>query len=190
MSVLRCTMDLPLNLLTSFRFQPLNSLTSSGAFKSIPVPSRLYYPRPSPRKPLSGVRVSVSDPVSIKGTHTTLSSRAWQSLFGEASDTTAQYVQELVNLGAVIIGKTKISPFATGIDWVDEQAPWNTRGDGYQRPATGSVGAASGMMGYEWIDFGVGDQGQPSTGERGYEANSDRCEITHRSKSLFVISIK
>lgn len=128
---------------------------------TIPVPSRLYYPKPSLRKPLSGVRVSLSDTISLKGTHTTFSSRAWKSLYKDPADKTIFTAQELVDQGAIIVGKTKTTQFGTGAEWVDEQAPWSARGDGYQRMQGASVGAASAIIGYEWLDHSVGVDGKP-----------------------------
>lgn len=128
---------------------------------TIPVPSRLYYPKPSLRKPLSGVRVSLSDTISLKGTHTTFSSRAWKSLYKDPADKTIFTAQELVDQGAIIVGKTKTTQFGTGAEWVDEQAPWSSRGDGYQRIQGASVGAASAIIGYEWLDHSVGVDGKP-----------------------------
>jgi len=132
-----------------------------GDSVTVPVPSRLYYPKPSPRKPLSGVRVSLGDTISLKGTHTTFSSRAWKSLYKDPSNATAKYAQELVDQGAIIVGKTKTTQFGTGAEWVDEQAPWSARGDGYQRIQGASVGAASAVIGYEWLDHSVGVDGKP-----------------------------
>lgn len=127
---------------------------------TIPVPSRLYYPQPSIRKPLSGVRVSIGDTISLKGTHTTFSSRAWKSLYQDPSSITANYAQELLDQGAVIVGKTKIAQFGTGAEWIDEQAPWSARGDGYHSMQGGSVGAASAAVGYAWLDHSVGVDGK------------------------------
>ncbi|CAF3641369.1 unnamed protein product [Fusarium graminearum] len=137
-------------------YQPLTSSSLQGDSVTVPVPSRLYYPQPSLRKPLSGIRVSVGDTVSLKGTHTTFSSRAWKSLYKDPSSVTANYAQELLDQGAIIVGKTKTAQFGTGADWVDQQAPWSARGDGYQRMQGSSIGAASALVGYEWLDRSIG----------------------------------
>ncbi|RGP81786.1 hypothetical protein FLONG3_90 [Fusarium longipes] len=145
-------------------YQPLTSSSVQGDSVTIPVPSRLYYPQPSVRKPLSGVRVSISDTISLKGTHTTFSSRAWKSLYKDPSNATANYVQELLDQGAIIVGKTRTAQFGTGAEWVDHQAPWSARGDGYHVMQGGSVGAASALVGYEWLDHSVGvDDGRVVT---------------------------
>ncbi|WZH42973.1 amidase signature domain-containing protein [Fusarium acuminatum] len=137
-------------------FQPLTSSSVLGDSVTVPVPSRLYHPRPSPQKPFSGMRVSISDTISVKGTHTTFSSRAWKSLYKEASSSTAKYAQTLLDQGAVIIGKTKTSQFGTGAEWIDQQAPWSARGDGYNSMKGGSVGAAAALVGYPWLDRSIG----------------------------------
>ncbi|KAH7165633.1 hypothetical protein EDB81DRAFT_639315 [Dactylonectria macrodidyma] len=148
-------------------FQVLSSLSLQGDFKSIPVPSRLYHPRPSLRKPLSGVRVSVSDFASLNGTGTTLSSRAWTSLYKSTSTATSDHARKLVDLGAIIVGKTKTSQLGAGVEWVDEQAPWNARGDGYQTLLGSSVGAAAGLLGYEWLQQSLGSDDNGATAQDG-----------------------
>lgn len=106
------------------------------------------------------MRVSISDTISVKGTHTTFSSRAWKSLYKEASSNTAKYAQTLLDQGAVIIGKTKTSQFGTGAEWIDQQAPWSARGDGYNSMKGGSVGASAALVGYPWLDHSIGVDGK------------------------------
>ncbi|KAF5604505.1 D-mandelate dehydrogenase [Fusarium subglutinans] len=137
-------------------FQPLTTSSVYGDSVTVPVPSRLYHSQPTAKKPLSGVRVSVSDTISLKGTYTTFSSRAWKSLYENSSSSTAKYAQSLMDQGAVIVGKTKTSHLGAGAEWVDQQAPWSARGDGYQRMKGGSVGAAAASVGYPWIDYSIG----------------------------------
>jgi Asp-tRNA(Asn)/Glu-tRNA(Gln) amidotransferase A subunit family amidase len=146
-----------LKLTRDHRFRALNALSPGGVFKSIPVPSRLYHRHPSPEKPLSGVRLSISDTVSLQGTQTTLSSRAWTALHPDPATSSAEYARRLIELGAVIVGKTKISQFAAGGEWVDASAPWNPRADQYQRPSISSAGAAVAVAGYEWLQHAIGE---------------------------------
>ncbi|RTE69888.1 hypothetical protein BHE90_015724 [Fusarium euwallaceae] len=147
---------IPDDLYQPDEFQPLTSSSLQGDSQAIPVPSRLYHPRPSPRKPLSGIRISISDTISLKGTHTTFSSRAWKSLYKNPSDVTAEYARKLLDLGAVLVGKARTSQFGTGAEWVDEQAPWSARGDGYERLKGGSVGAEAASIGYDWLQYSIG----------------------------------
>lgn len=68
------------------------------------------------------MRISVKDIFDLQGIQTTLSSRDWMSIYGPA-ETSADYVQRLIQLGAVIVGKTTSSPFVsadTATDqWID-----------------------------------------------------------------------
>lgn len=105
------------------------------------------------------MRLSISDAISLKGVQTTLSSRAWTSLYPSAARTTAQIAQTLIDLGAVIVGKTKVAQFASGEEWVDAQAPWNPRADQYQDPSGSSAGAGAALVGYDWLEYAVGEDG-------------------------------
>lgn len=142
-------------------FRTLPSLSDSGSHKAIAVPSRLYHSAPTRDKPLSGMRISIPDAVSLQGVPTTLSSRAWLALHASSpADATAPLARRLLDLGAVVVGKTKSSQLAAGREWVDEQAPWNRRGDGYQRPAGGGdAGAAAAVTAYQWLRAAYGLDG-------------------------------
>ncbi|KAF2797298.1 hypothetical protein K505DRAFT_298554 [Melanomma pulvis-pyrius CBS 109.77] len=73
---------------------------------------------------------------------------------------TAPALQRLIDLGAVVVGKTKTTQFALGerptADYVDQLAPFNPRGDGYQHPQGSSCGTGAGVASYDWLDFGTG----------------------------------
>ncbi|KAK4241990.1 amidase signature domain-containing protein [Achaetomium macrosporum] len=124
----------------------------------VPVPSRLHYPRTA-QKPLNGVRVTVKDIIDLKGVKTTGQSRSYEKLYGPR-DETAAIVTRLTELGAVIIGKTKCTQFASSdqptADWVDYHCPWNPRGDGYLSPRGSSTGTCVALAGYDWCDVGIG----------------------------------
>lgn len=128
----------------------------------IPVPSRLHYPT-SPDKPLNGVRVTVKDIIDLKGVKTTCQSRSYERLYG-ACKKTAPIVSGLVSLGAVVLGKTKCTQFASSdqptADWVDYHCPWNPRGDGYLTPRGSSTGTSVALAGYDWIDIGIGSDSE------------------------------
>lgn len=79
------------------------SLPDANGLAVIGVPSRLYYKK-TVEKPLAGVRVSVKDLYDLKGTKTSMGSRAWLEMY-PAATSTAPSVQRLIDLGAVIIGK-------------------------------------------------------------------------------------
>jgi Asp-tRNA(Asn)/Glu-tRNA(Gln) amidotransferase A subunit family amidase len=82
-------------------------------------------------------------------------SRAWSQLY-PAAGATAPYVKYLVDLGAIIVGKTKMTQFSTSVEWTDFHSPINPRGDCYQEPSGSSTGAAASLAGYEWLDHAVG----------------------------------
>ncbi|KAF2002320.1 hypothetical protein P154DRAFT_431306 [Amniculicola lignicola CBS 123094] len=73
----------------------------------------------------------------------------------------------LIDLGAVVVGKTKTTQFALGerptADYVDQLAPFNPRGDGYQHPQGSSCGTGASVASYEWLDFGTGSDTGGST---------------------------
>lgn len=124
----------------------------------IPVPSRLYFPPQTTEKPLSGMRVAVKDIYDIRGLVTGVGSKAYTS-FHETSPQTAPVIENLIDAGAVIVGKTKTVQFASGMasrDWIDYQCPFNPRGDGYLDPGCSSTGSAAAIAGYEWLDFAIG----------------------------------
>ncbi|KAF7517375.1 hypothetical protein G7054_g13836 [Neopestalotiopsis clavispora] len=108
----------------AYRYAGVN--TMSDATVGIPVPSRLYTANATTeqRRPFAGLRVTVKDIIDIQGIKTTNGNRAWAKLYG-AANTTAPVVQRLVDMGAVLIGKTKTSQFANSdrvtADWVDYQ---------------------------------------------------------------------
>ncbi|PHH66621.1 hypothetical protein CDD81_6458 [Ophiocordyceps australis] len=129
-----------------------------GQSLAIAVPSRLYYSK-TPQQPLAGVRLGVKDIFDVRGLRTSNGNRAWYHLYPPAEHT-AIAVQNLVDAGAVIVGKMKTSQFANGetatADWVEYHAPFNPRGDGYQDPSSSSAGPAAGEAAYPWLDIALG----------------------------------
>ena len=135
------------------------ALTDAYSTLSVAVPSRLYYPPPSETMPLSGKRLVVKDLYDLKGVRTSGGNRAYREMVSPA-DTSAPALQMLIDMGAVVVGKTKTTQFALGerptADYVDQLAPFNPRGDGYQHPQGSSCGTGAGVASYEWLDFGTG----------------------------------
>lgn len=125
---------------------------------TIGVPSRLYY-KPTPEKPLAGVRVGIKDIFDTAGVRTSDGNRAVYGLYPPKAKNSV-IVQKLVDAGAVILGKQKTSQFANGenptADWVDFHAPFNARADGYQDTSSSSSGAGSSISSYDWLDVAVG----------------------------------
>lgn len=108
----------------AYRYASVNTVSDSTV--GIPVPSRLYsLGTKAESKPLSGVRVTVKDIIDIDGVKTSNGNRAWFELY-PAANATAPAVQRLVDMGAVLVGKTKTSQFANAdrvtADWVDYQS--------------------------------------------------------------------
>ncbi|KAJ1335616.1 amidase [Microdochium nivale] len=135
---------------------PLHSAVAGSSAVTVGVPSRLYH-KPTAEKPLAGVRVGVKDLYNIKGIKTGIGSRAYYAIHPEANNT-AVPVQRLVDAGAIIVGKMKLSQFAApenARDSIDYLMPFNARGDGYQEVATSSSGPASGMASYDWLDLAL-----------------------------------
>lgn len=125
----------------------------------MPVPSKLYFPPPSAEKPLSGLRITIPENLAIKGAATTVSSKDYASLNSDPVRRHSEYVQRLLNQGAIIIGKTKASQFGSSRDWVDTVAPHNDRQDREQKPGGIDAGASNGLAGYYWYSYAAGQDG-------------------------------
>ncbi|KAJ9636630.1 hypothetical protein H2204_005230 [Knufia peltigerae] len=127
-------------------------VTSNG----IAVPSKLYSIHDE--RPLAGLRFAVKDTIALKGTKTGYGNRAWfESCSPERR--TAPAIRLLLDAGAVLVGKLKTTEFAEGTDpceWLDDECPYNPRGDGHQKPSSSSSGSAVAAAAYDWLDFTVG----------------------------------
>ncbi|KAJ3580057.1 hypothetical protein NPX13_g506 [Xylaria arbuscula] len=140
-------------------FQPLD-VRLQGVRTAIAVPSRLYSVK-SPSTPLAGMRFSIKDNYKISGIPTTQSNRAWCELYEAKSENeTAAYVEKLISLGAVIVGKTQMCSFASSEEatdqWIDFHASFNPRGDGYQTPSGSTTGGGTSLAAYDWLDYSIG----------------------------------
>lgn len=139
------------------RFQHFHTASFTDSMSCVAVPSRLYYKR-TEAKPLAGVRVTVKDNMHLAGVTTGLGNRAYATFYGKC-EVTSEYVQSLIDKGAIIIGKTKLSAFAGSEippnQCTDYFPPWNPRGDGYQGPSGSSSGAAASVAGYPWVDVAL-----------------------------------
>ena len=117
------------------------------------------YSKISPRKPLAGSRITIKDNFALEDVKSTMMNRGYTELY-EAKKESAKEVQKLIDLGAVIVGKTKMSAFASAEEptdqWIDYHCPWNPRGDTYQSPSGSTTGGAASLAGYDWLDFSVG----------------------------------
>jgi hypothetical protein len=129
-----------------------------GQKLAIAVPSRLYYTKTA-EKPLAGVRIGIKDIYDMKGLRTSNGNRAWYWFYPPAN-ATAPPVQNLIDAGAIVVGKMITSQFANGetatADWVDYHEAFNPRGDGYQDTGSSSSGGAAGAASYAWLDVSLG----------------------------------
>lgn len=131
-------------------------------------------------KPLAGIRMSVKDNIDLKGVKTTLMSRAWEELYPER-DATSPAVMKLIDLGATVVGKTRLTQFAETeyptADWVDFHCPFNPRGDGYLTPEGSTTGGGAALASYDWLDVSIGTDSESCVRTRinGSALNSRSC---------------
>ncbi|KAI9670874.1 MAG: hypothetical protein M1817_003759 [Caeruleum heppii] len=115
-------------------------LNAPGSFETvmlrgpIKVPSRLFY-TPSHDKPLAGFRFAVKDVIDIAGCKTGCGNEGYRNVYPEASRN-ATVVQQLLDAGAILVGKTKTTQFGEGSDPTDCRAPAGVNGVYGSRPST------------------------------------------------------
>ncbi|KAK5944856.1 hypothetical protein PMZ80_002058 [Knufia obscura] len=137
-------------------YQALPNLLTEFQDLLIPVPSRIY--SWSDPRPLAGVRVAVKDLYDLAGTQTSAGSRAWAEITPIANET-APSIQQIIDLGGIIVGKQKTAQFASGADpwdWYDVQYPFNPRGDEWLTCSASSAGAGCSIAAYNWLDHAIG----------------------------------
>lgn len=102
--------------------------------------------------------MALKDAFDINGVRTSMCNRAYLALYPPAT-VTAVAIAHVVEGGACIVGKTKLSAFLSReepTESVDFQTAWNPRADGYQTPGGSSSGSAAAVAAYDWIDIGIG----------------------------------
>lgn len=112
----------------------------------------------SSQKSFAGWRVALKDAFDISGVRTSMCNKAYLELY-PAANVSAKAIAHVVEKGASIVGKTKLSSFLSreeATESIDFQTAWNPRGDGYQSPGGSSSGSAVAVAAYDWIDIGVG----------------------------------
>lgn len=148
----------PAPLTRQCSFRSVDTLSEDGYWKCVAVPSRLYAPVTAER-PLAGTRVAVKDVFRLSGIKASLNVRSFLDTYGPDTETSA-YVKKLIDLGAIIVGKSKTAAFAGSEKapeyWIDFQCPFNPRADGYQVPSGSTSGGAASLAGYDWLDFSLG----------------------------------
>jgi Amidase len=158
---------------TNLQREKLTGLTIQSNYhtiRSIAVPSRLRR-KMSPTLPLSGMRITVKDMFQIEGFRTSLGSRAYLALYPPAPQT-APAIQRLIECGAVVLGLTQLCSMVGTTEptqYIDFQAPFNPRGDGYQSPPGGSSGQPAAIAAYEWLDIAIGSDCESKVPLSGYD---------------------
>lgn len=109
---------------------------------------------------MSGLPIAVKDILQIKGIPTFVCNKAYFDLYRDSPPSkAAACVELLTNMGAVIVGTTKLASFAAteeAVECIDYHAPWNPRADGYQSPAGSSSGSGAAIGAYDWLDIAIG----------------------------------
>ncbi|KAF1971734.1 amidase signature enzyme [Bimuria novae-zelandiae CBS 107.79] len=108
--------------------------------------------------PLAGERVAIKDLYDVKGLQTSGGSQAWVYITPIANGT-APSVQQIFDLGGVVVGKQKLAQFASGAnpwEWQDEHYPFNPRGDGWLTCSASSFGGGCSIAAYDWLDYAIG----------------------------------
>ncbi|PNP59008.1 hypothetical protein THARTR1_01256 [Trichoderma harzianum] len=139
-------------------FERLSIMGKESNVLSFAIPSRLKYTLLDNELPLAGKRILIKDNIHLNGIKTSNGNRAFYDTYPAATKT-ATSIQDLIDQGAVVIGKTKTSSFENWeepIQYTDYPAPWNPRADRYQSPGSTSSGSASAIAAYEWLDIAIG----------------------------------
>jgi Asp-tRNA(Asn)/Glu-tRNA(Gln) amidotransferase A subunit family amidase len=121
------------------------------------------------------MRFLVKDNFALSGIQTYLQSTMFAKTY-DIEKHTASLIDRLLQLGATVVGKAKMIPFATAgdpNDWPrDFCCPFNPRGDGQLHPGGSSTGSAAAIASYPWLDFALGTDSKFSC-----KANNDHCLI-------------
>ena len=105
----------------------------------------------------------MKDNFDVKGFKTSLCSRSYLQLYPK-KDKSAPCIQKLVDLGASIIGKTKLTAFGQWeepTEAIEYTSPWSPRADGFQSSGGSSNGSGAAVAAYEWVDITIGSDSQP-----------------------------
>ena len=143
------------------QFRTLRLLGDGYRTLSVAVPSRACHEKSS-KLPLAGTRIVVKDMFDIGGLRTSVGNRNFLNLYPPCTETVSA-IQRLIDAGAEVLGKSKLSSFAAReepTEKVDYQASFNPRGDGHQSPAGSSSGSAAAVSSYDWLDFAIGSDSE------------------------------
>lgn len=137
--------------------EPFHLRSTDNRFLSFPLRSRLKT-EAEVQSPLAGLRVVIKDNIDLCGIKSSVGNRAFYDTYPERQKS-AECIEKLIAQGVVILGKTKMTSFGNWeepTEYIDYQAPWNPRADGYQSPGGSSSGSASAIAAYEWLDVAIG----------------------------------
>ncbi|KAH8780104.1 amidase signature domain-containing protein [Diaporthe sp. PMI_573] len=127
---------------TSGNFYPLRVGGDGLDELSVAVPSRMASGAMGDAQRMSGWRIAVKDIFQIKGIPTSVCNKAYFDLYSDkVPSQTAACVELLTNLGAVIVGTTKLASFAA----TEEPSP-----------AGSSSGSGAAIGAYVWLDIAIG----------------------------------
>lgn len=146
----------------AFESFPLKS--TDDQFSSFALQSRIKTQARSDA-PLAGIRIVVKDNIHLKGVKTSVGNKAFYDIYPQRHES-ATCIQNLIDKGVVVVGKTKMSSFANWeepIESIDYQAPWNPRADRYQSPGGSSSGSAAAVSTYDWLDIAIGTDSELRT---------------------------
>lgn len=147
--------DSPHRSSDTFETVPIKS--SDNQFLSFALPSRISTVA-AHVSPLAGLRILIQDNIHLKGIKTSVGNKAFYNTYQPRVES-ARCIQDLIDLGVVITGKTKMASFGNWeepTEYTDYQAPWNPRADRYQSPGGGSSGSACAIAAYDWLDIAIG----------------------------------
>ncbi|KAK4197147.1 amidase signature domain-containing protein [Triangularia verruculosa] len=138
-------------------FATFQWMGSSSQFPSFAIRSRIKTTF-QPVSPIAGLRIIVKDNIHLKGTRTSQGNKAFYNTY-PAQEASAPCIQRLVDKGVTVAGKSKMNSFGNWeepLEYIDFQAPWNARGDGYQSTGGSSSGSAAALAAYEFLDLAIG----------------------------------
>lgn len=107
---------------------------------------------------MSGIRVAVKDNIDLKGAKTSLCSRSYLQTY-PSKVKSAPCIERLLDLGAEIVGKTKLCAFAQWeepTEAIEYSSPWSPRADGFQSSGGSSNGSGAAIAAYDWLDITIG----------------------------------
>lgn len=94
----------------------------------------------------------------MSGIRTSVGNQAFFHTYPPRSKT-AENVQKVIGQGVIVSGEAKMNSFGNWeepTEYIDYQAPWNPRGDGYQLTGGSSAGSAAAIASYDWLDIAIG----------------------------------